>query len=123
MKHSVRDTDMLANGSIDQKLTNEEAISLAELAKKMLEEARILESHIPSPPTFANDTLSNLPPELEPVRRSLIETSKRFSDLVRGSTGPFHRLGELLTMTVRVVKVLPCVPDPYIRRSIQIRWR
>lgn len=66
--------------------------TLVELAEKLLEQACELEKVIPAPPTFQEDTLTNLPIEHEKTRLSLIDTSEMFTALVRGSDGPYGRI-------------------------------
>jgi hypothetical protein len=66
--------------------------TLVPIAKKILELAQKLESGILKPPSFQEDTLANLPSDLEKVRKSLIDESGTFNALVRGAGGPFGRI-------------------------------
>lgn len=65
--------------------------TLVPLAEMVLELSRKLESSIQAP-TFQNDTLSNLDPQLNEVRKSLIDTSSVLNALARGALGPFGRV-------------------------------
>jgi hypothetical protein len=64
-------------------------VSLAEKANGL---ARKIQSRIPHPPTFQNDTLAELPAEVEDIRLALIDAANDLTMLARGAGGPFGRV-------------------------------
>lgn len=71
--------------------TSSSSGTLVPLAKKILELSRKLEGSVKAP-TFQNDTLADLDPQLDEVRKALINTSKILNSLARGALGPFGRI-------------------------------
>lgn len=55
--------------------------SLVELAEEILEGAKALEKHLPSSPTFQNDTIGSLPSEHQHVRMALIDATGEMNAL------------------------------------------
>jgi hypothetical protein len=81
-------------------------VFLAERAHKL---AQQLQSQVTQPPTFQNDTLAELPAEVEDIRLALIDAANDLTMLARGAGGPFGRV-----QTVSNTYVC-CCPPP--------RWR
>ncbi|KUI72615.1 6-hydroxytryprostatin B O-methyltransferase [Cytospora mali] len=69
--------------------------TLVQLAEDILKGAKELEKHLPSSPTFRNDTISTLPPEYQYIRKSLIDDSSDMAALVRGAGGPLGRIFDM----------------------------
>lgn len=55
--------------------------SLVELAEEILEGAKALEKHLPSSPTFQNDTIGSLAAEHQDVRKALIDATGEMNAL------------------------------------------
>lgn len=69
--------------------------SLVELAEGILKNAKALEQHLSSPPTFQHDTIRYLAAEHDHLRKSLIDASNEINALVRGAGGPHGRIFDM----------------------------
>jgi hypothetical protein len=76
---------------------NSTAPTLVELAEEILEKAKKLQKAIPKSPTFTDDTLSDLSPDDDAVRKDLINATETLNALARGARGfPFSRISRLM---------------------------
>lgn len=77
--------------------------TLVPLAERALKLAHQLESQIEKPPTFHDDTLAELPAEVEHIRMELIDAADELTMLARGSAGPFGRIQTVSSTYVGLV--------------------
>jgi len=70
--------------------------SLVELAEQILKDAKTLERSLSSPPSFLNDTISELPADLQETRRCMIDATANLNALIRGSGSPIGRVFEMV---------------------------
>jgi hypothetical protein len=76
---------------------NSTAPTLVELAEKILDKAKKLQNAIPKSPTFTDDTLSDLSPDNDVLRKELIDATETLNALARGARGfPFSRITRLM---------------------------
>jgi hypothetical protein len=78
-------------------LINHDAPTLVELAEEILKKAKELESAVPKSPTFFDDTLSGLSPDIDAIRRELIDATETLNALARGANGfTFGRISRII---------------------------
>lgn len=76
--------------------------TLVELAEDILAAARALDQHLPSSPTFQHDTIADLAPEYQHIRKALIDASSEINALARGAGGPLGRIFDM-SYSVRLI--------------------
>ncbi|KAH8812745.1 S-adenosyl-L-methionine-dependent methyltransferase [Xylogone sp. PMI_703] len=76
---------------------NYSALTLVELAEEILRKAKKLQSEVLKSPTFFDDTLSGLSPEVDVERKELIDATDTLNALVRGANGfGFSRITRIM---------------------------
>jgi hypothetical protein len=107
---TVDDIDRTANDANVTKSDQPVAATLISLAEKALELAQKIQSHGIQSPSFQNDTLANLPTEIDRIRFELVDASGDLLALARGAGGAFGRI-----QTVACTHV-SCVSSPDVDR-------
>jgi hypothetical protein len=103
--------------------------TLVELAEQILEKAKKLQNAVPKSPTFSDDTLSELSPDDDAVRKELIDATDTLNALARGARGfPFSRISRIMlavrTPTLRPQNYLINNPiQPYDEMSLRVIYR
>jgi NTP pyrophosphatase (non-canonical NTP hydrolase) len=89
---TAKDAEKPTNDANPTKSDQAAAATLISLAERALELAQKIQSHGIQSPTFHNDTLADLPTEIDRVRFELVDVSGDLLALARGAGGAFGRI-------------------------------
>ena len=88
--------------------------SFVALAERILDSATDLEDSISRTPTFFNDTLSNLPPDLEEIKQDLIDSTATLNALARGSGGANGRVHTTVNRVRAYSTLKSCISETFV---------
>jgi hypothetical protein len=106
---TTEDTDRTANDAYGTKSNQPAAATLISLAERALELVQKIQSHGIQSPSFQEDTLADLPTDIDRVRFELVDVSGDLLALARGSGGAFGRIQTVACTHVSYVSL----PDAY----------